>query len=265
MIPDRQAVQDLLRVPLVLRMIRGIIDNTPKGRFLPTFERRGDLYLETSIQMLERALKRRNVALTPERFRTLRHVIGVLAFQMMLDEKYNYAVSDKEVDELISSAFQRYEAAISNYADPVEMRTNWSLAIATLKTIELSHRGVIEVWSQEVIRFRSRKVMEWYAGYYLANHATQTDVAGDRPETNREKSAQDFINNHDWYWTWRFAAEMPAKSHSGMDARDPKVLCRSLSQLFESHSTNYRPTELMYRCWHLFETERTEKDPQQVS
>jgi len=61
--------------------------------------------------------------------------------------------------------------------------------------------------------------------------------------------ARPLANSDRWHWAWRTAIELPP------EARQPAVLCRSLAQLFERPKEGLRPTELMFRCWHLFERE----------
>ncbi len=181
MVPNRREIQDLLRVPDVLRMIRGLIEETPDDQTLPTFTRRGDLYLETSRRMLRRALDQEGIRVDADRFRQLRRIISTIAFQMMLDENYNYAVEADAIEDLLERAYQLFCKSFQNYAhfpdrQRGEIYQRWHACVDVLKKIELSHRSVVEAWTDETLSFRSRKMMEWYTGYYLANYATVPDL-----------------------------------------------------------------------------------------
>jgi hypothetical protein len=62
-VPDRKAVADLLRYPVVLRMIREIIEEAlHSGEPVRPFRNRGDLYWEVEQRLLQRAFKARDLA-----------------------------------------------------------------------------------------------------------------------------------------------------------------------------------------------------------
>lgn len=218
----------------------------------------------------------------------LEHVLSLFAFQFMLTLNYNGRVYGVDsVAELIAWCEKRFLYDV-NYQDMSGLTRSeqlkrdaqilaklhqFEIAVKVLRTIELSHRSITEAFGQAVLALRSRKVMECLAARYLTRYATQHDVFGEFPDTCWDfnslstndvpnLAAIDFVTEGEWKQTWELAIEMP---HQPLideliyrDAIiDHATTCRSLSVLFElpkPYSGRFlRPTELMYRVWHMFE------------
>ena len=80
--------------------------------------------------------------------------------------------------------------------------------------------------------------MEYFAGLYLAKYAP--------PEAATK--VNQFSNDPDWYWVWRFAIETPAKL-----AIEKRRLA-TLANLFRKPASGRRPNELIYRAWDVMES-----------
>lgn len=262
-VPDREAVADLLALPLILRMIRRVIDETKPGEQLPVFHTLSELFVVSSRMLLQRAIEKSQNELKElasgrlkpdEQLRLLEQVLSLLAFQMLLDENYNGLLDDGRHREI--KAFEEraqirfcYELNTSLEADrllPASVRKSldkqlnarldeWDWAIRVLKTIELNHRSVTEAYQPQRIAFRSRKVLECYAARYLTNYATDSDRI----------ALQDFLGDAQWNETWSLAIQMPTCEI------DPQVISAAFQVLFAVPPRHPRPTEHMFHAWQL--------------
>jgi hypothetical protein len=314
---DRQAMSELLGLPMVLAMIRLLIDEADKeaaekgigvAAVLSVFSTVSELYVVTTRKLLARALEKnsqkvedqllsRSIAIPPfrndgKKLALLEQVLSLIAFQMMLMKNYNGSVQGQDpVDRLLKLSEYRFTKELRDRfekADSFDQRKilkeseaaddQWRWAIEVLRTIELSHRSVVEAHTQDRIVFRSRKMLECHTARYLSRYATQwdifaTDDANDMPTVNPSDPNQDLSTlcawNHttdpQWDDAWRLAIDMPQEPIATtnpdgvyVDAViDPLVTCRSLSALFRQpkayDARDIRPTRLMYLAWHWFE------------
>ena len=305
---DREAMSDLLGLPMVLAMIRILIDDADRHKEqLPVFYSLSQLYLVTSRKLLARALEknRREVdrrlqdksrpiprLSVPEQLELLEHVLTLMAFQLMLMEEYNGKVDGKDRvtrferlcrDRFLFELKQQFQKADEFDKDDIRKErerqvVKWDWALEVLRTIEFSHRSVTEAYNDQGLAFRSRKMLECHAARYLTKYATAWDVfatndPSDMPVVNPEDEEQDltqlcawnYTTGPQWRETWELAINMPhnpisATDHDGVIEHaviDHLVTCRSLSALFRQPKAwparDIRPTELIYRCWHLFE------------
>ena len=82
----------------------------------------------------------------------------------------------------------------------------------------------------------------------------------DNANAFRTLCAWDFTTHDDWESTWQLAIDMPLNAPRGFESTikvDADAMLKSLSALFlrpkAYPARDIRPTELIYRCWHLFE------------
>ena len=244
LMPDRRAVSELLRFPVVLRMIRRRLedyardlasnpDTTPP---LEPFRHRGDLYWDVSQHLLKRAFKKKDRHVQLGDVELLRQVLAAIPFQMMLSETSarGYRVAAGEIRGFLRAVRQRCGAAVED--------KEWDRAREMLADTHLTDRCLMEGCDDQHIGFRSKRMMEFFAGVHLAIYAG----------TDCQEHIRRHANDPNWYWPFRFAIEMRPK-HVRATAG---TLCRSLSSLFERPQHGRRPTELMYRAWHYFENDR---------
>lgn len=213
----------------------------------------------------------------------LEHVLTLIAFQMMMMEQYDGRIEgSKAVDRFLTLCRDRYLRHANSTGDrqlTERARTTWAWALVVLQTIELNHRSVTERNTREGIAFRSRKMLECHAARYLTRYATTWDIFADEDESdllvvepgNRAQNldklcAWNYTTHPDWRETWLLAIEMPRDpvidDPDGVYAEatiDQEVTCLSLSSLFRLPkpypARDIRPTELMYKSWHLFEVD----------
>jgi hypothetical protein len=223
-----------------------------------------------------------------EELETLEHVLSLIAFQMMLNGEVNARVSGPDnVASLFEACEARYfwdldqeehrlrdERATMRLMNKHEFKVQhrqacWDWALTTLRAIELNHREVLEHNDDDMIAFRSRKSMECYAARYITRFATRWDVFGDELSKGQPSDQSPCLWDHtvdeQWLETWKLAIEMPQTSLPGSwdsvvtDAViDHQITVVSLSVLFrlpkqKDGQLERRPTELIWRCWPLFE------------
>jgi hypothetical protein len=182
-------------------------------------------------------------------------VLSTIAFQMMLERRLDGSVRGDEVIPFQDRCMNRFiRAAESKFGN-----RDWDFAFEILKRGEFDFRSWIEQLDTYLIEFQSRKAMELFAARFLSRYASLDDIFGYAQATSQsgELCALDFIADTDWFDTWRLAIEMPRYplTKGPLDSKavfDEKVLCHSLSALFRVPKHGLRPTELIYRCWHLF-------------
>ena len=176
---------------------------------------------------------------------SLQEALSVWAFEMMLHEqhRHDYTVRQGEIRDFAHSSRNRYV----RHDDVREREWDRLQQDDILTNTVLTDRCILEGNDQRMLGFRSRKWMEFFAGLYLARFASEQCAQQARP----------FANDSVWYWAWRFAIELPATPLRPHEARpfQDEVLCRSLSALFARPERGRRPSELIYRAWHLFEVD----------
>ncbi len=271
-----------LGIPLHLAEIRRVVEaaRTDDGAGpinadrMATIHSSSDLHARVSYVYLKRALERTIVpppsgdvsgaCLSPaEQLTELRRVCGVLAMQMMLDANYNASIDKTTQDlpsyrgvkrgRLVETYLQRcrcrYEAALAG--EP----SYWDWAVAILREIELTHRGDIDLFSEECRSFRDRKAMEWYAAHYWMNHASTADW-DQIIEGAGEERLLDIVGQAQWTRCWELAMELPAGLLS--DIHGERAVEYVLKRP-EPSLTRKRPCEWMYEAW------RTRLEPDEAA
>lgn len=290
MVPP-EAANDLLGLPLVLRLLRRILETTGPSDELPQFPTLSALFDYVHRALLKRALEKSQKELrgkrlirgslsSDEQLRILENVLSLLAYQMLIDENYNGMLMGDGVDP--SSPVVKFERRARNrYFHDIEKRiaagglprnekrdlkrcekvmdNHWTWAIKVLKTIELNHRAVVEVHDPKRVAFRNRKVVEGYAARYLTRYATDWDLVGKNNLYDPDDPcAWSFLGDEQWKECFQLAIEMPLKKG------DSEVAAKSFGLLFRrpkqprkdvpSHrKLQLRPTELMFRAWQMME------------
>ncbi|MCA9013628.1 MAG: formylglycine-generating enzyme family protein, partial [Planctomycetaceae bacterium] len=151
----------------------------------------------------------------------------------------------------------------------------------------LSDHSILEGETTSILSFRHKGWLEFFFGLFLAKYADPAAVAvldwksfprlqytdGDSPRFRgikpRDFTPADYssteemersifgsvlrqvINADAWYWSWRFACEMPLFAVD--PPWHPARLSESLAVLFDRPPCGPRPTELMYRAWAMFQ------------
>ena len=246
LLPDRELVAELLQFPVVLKMIRTLIEEhrlLPETVPLVPFRYRGDLYWRVSLMLIQRAFKKLAAegGTTNVEDRHLLEVLSCIAFEMMIRQFYNYTIPQGNIDDVVNAAYKRF-----SIEGPTKNQL-WINALKFLKQTHLTDRAILEAESNEHLGFRSRKMMEFFAALHMARCASK----------DSSKDALPFINEEDWYWPWRFAIELPLMERPGGSQKlkpfDREKLCHSLGLLLRRPEKGRRPTEHIWRAWYLFE------------
>lgn len=241
--PNYDEVAELLSVPVVLGMVRQLREQGQLVRFAS----RAELYLQASSDLIARAARKIEDEFESADVLRLEEILAAVAFQMMLDGQYGYAVRGLDaVARLRRAAAERCSRKVSE--------EDWKMV---QRATGLMNRCLLEASTTEMLSFKHRGMMEFYCGLFLARNQqpgwVTSEQYGDGRTTPRcgDPALRPFVNDENWKWAWQFAIEMPP------EAREPEVLCASLAELFvpREEGQGRRPTELMYRAWHLFEVD----------
>lgn len=267
------------------------------------FESVSQLALVTSRLSLDRALapdklggleSPSHLRVRGNQLEAVEHVLSLVAFEMLLgakdenDERWNGRLLGREKkEEFLASCLNRFHRPIDlerlelrKKKEPElgddrrldelserskEYKSTWSWCMEVLTKTELHHRAFVEQNQSDIIAFRDRKSMEFYASRYLTRYATAWDVSCDAPAVGEPTAACAWhhIADEQWSNTWNLAIEMPQMPLPGTteivysdSVLDPYVTCQSLSVLYrQTLDGNRRPTKLMWKAWPLFETD----------
>ena len=225
--PNRAHVADLIRIPSVLRLVRGLLENGEKA----SFETRADLYRQASLDLIAKAGNRLGPSFDDRQTRRVEQILAAVAFEMMQRELYDYAARGADlVDQVEGGASRRCEHGISV--------CEWS-RIRDISS--LTNHCILEGTSQSMLSWQHRGMMEFYCGLHLARYSSDGCL----------RDAHRFAANPDWSWAWRFAIELPEP------VVDPERRVAALGGLFARPSDSRRPTELIYRAWEVMEATET--------
>lgn len=265
---SRKDVSEDLQLPLNLRLIRRLFEGhftngqlDIKGLQAERIRTTGQLQFKVAKGLLDRDLRRWNEsgrqwwidnADRSDSFDLLMHVCSVIALQMLLDgDKRNARVTKREhglrgIEDLLDRCRARFLQSDNASLDALTvLEAKWNWAIRFLEDIEISYRGDIDVFSPQCRSFRDLKTMEWYAAYYLVNHATEADRLGPLPLAAKgtvfEYAQEGWMEN-----CWKRVIEMPAEVVK-------RPLQVSALQLHFLQFNKRRATEWIYRSWGVLE------------
>jgi hypothetical protein len=222
--PQRQSVNDLIKIPSVLRIVRELVE---QGGF-KSFDTRGELYLQASYHLILRAGKLVASDFDDRQTRRVEQILAAVAFEMMTRRMYGYSARGVDtVDQVERGAARRCENGIS----PQE----WTMIRGVTN---FTNHCILEGSTEAMLSWQHRGMMEFYGGLHLARYATGSCLEDAKP----------FANDPDWHWVWRFAIEMPKS------VVDTKTRTAALAALFHRPATGRRPNELIQRAWMVMES-----------
>ncbi len=216
----RKDMQDLLGLPMVLWLLRQLLDpNTASGPpVVVPYQNLSELSLKVSRTLLKRAIEKtridsdspqkglfENLRLRAERdiglneeeqLEKLEHVLSLMAFQMAILGEMNGVINRGRYEWFLRTCRDRYFFELESrwarekkYVEKKRLEQQldsehdaWEWAIGVLQTIELNHQTVIDYHTGLGIAFRSRKILECYAARYLTRYAKERDILGDDPD-----------------------------------------------------------------------------------
>lgn len=271
MIPDTTGTNDLVALPLVLRMLRRVLDRHFKKhpeQALPQFHTLAALFQRVAFDLLKRAIKNTPADLLPPEsdfdlknpttLDVLEQVLSLLGFQMLLDENYNGIVrgtgpvASNPLTQFFERARLRYFRDLDEEDERLLTRSqrilmekkyatrqnHWDSSLKVLSAIDLKHRATLEVCqlgsrSDDILAFRNRKMVECYAALYLTKYATDWDRQGIGIDCENEvPCAWSFIGDPQWKECWKLTIEMPRDaSHEGVWTKSLGVLFRPTTRV----------------------------------
>ena len=250
-LPDYDLISELLSTPIILRIVRDVLQENSDARFIS----RGDLYAQASRMTILRAGRKLAEQFDwrqDEDVDLLEQIQAAVAFQMAVEDEWGYSVQGADaVRKLRLAAARRCGVPPLKPGGPPNFTDrDWKLFLAATNC---TNRSIFEATKDDLICFRHRGFMEFYAALHLVKNQQpgwrQTEGSETAPTriSCGDPDLKKHTNDPNWYWVWRFATEIPP------EVCDPAIQLASLSELFRQPQTEIRPTELIFRAWHLFE------------
>jgi formylglycine-generating enzyme required for sulfatase activity len=152
-------------------------------------------------------------------------------------------VAPGEFDQFCETVFQRVE--VPDYRGGYRAFQQDMDRLSAMN--EVLERGFLDVEGLDQVLWRNRTLQEFFTAYWMAKHCTEAD----------EQRLWDWLYlpddplTEEYYWVWRFAAEMPA------DDRDPAAWVRAMAPLYRrgdgTPCGTKRSNEMIYRSWEAME------------
>ena len=250
--PNYAEVEQLLRIPVVLGLVRRLVE----GRGLVRFRTRAELYLQVNECLMSRAAEKLYLHADSEQQVRWSEILAATACEMMVRGMYGYSVQGSfAVHDVRRGASQRCGQPIT--AD--EWRIIESVS-------DLTDRCILDGLTGNNLCWKHRGMMEFYCGLHLARNSQQgwiasvSDRGGVESVRCGDAGVRRMAAEPDWDWAWRFAIEMPPVVWQS----DSDVLRASLAELFERperldpSKPRARPNELIYRAWPLLDGSRAD-------
>jgi len=168
-------------------------------------------------------------------------LLGAMAFEMTLAGNFE-GVPEGEFTDFKDRLWQRQAGNTKWRYD--DFQTKLDLLGQTNEFLEF---GFLEGWGLKQVFWRNRTLQEFFAGLWLSKFASK----GDSRKMGRRVYHPKVEASVPFYWTWRFATEMPSAG------RAKERWVASMKPLYRRRG--YRPTEMIYRSWRTMEKARTSR------
>ena len=238
-----RGARPILGAPRVLKYLREV----PTTEF-SDIRTPSDVYFRATQKLLDAGINGSSAAqgLTAQ---TARLLLAAIAFEMSVVRRNFDGVTK---DEILEGLAKRCRPHAANCQFPgLETALDCLAAMNTF----LDH-GLLEAGCPDTFFFRDRSLQEFYAGLWLAAFSSESDVEDLWGRIIGNRGASDVWHRHrdewqdgEWYWTYRFAAEMPA----GQGGRRPEPWIRAMAPLYRPGDGTPQGTrrwnEMLYRSW----------------
>ncbi|MEN9555581.1 MAG: hypothetical protein RLZZ232_1867 [Planctomycetota bacterium] len=235
LLPDREAVADLLAYPVVQSQIRSIIESqmacSGTGTLRP-FRNTGDLYWEVANRLLDRAFRNPLYQAQSDEKANLLELLSSYGYLMMLWHR-NFSVTAGEIPRIHREVQARFRGG----------QADWDRCKQILQATYLTDHLLLKENAERELSFPSLKMAEFFAGLYLGRYCDERVMRELRPE----------IGKGEWNNVWRFVAELPETTDSsGKTVCSVVSMGHSLQALFAvPDKGKLRPTESMFRAWQV--------------
>jgi hypothetical protein len=224
------------------------------------FRNMSELYWDVTYHLIHEGIKKpKHTDPTFDERSFAQKMLGAIALEMCIQDPTSHvATGDSKIGELRQKVKQRF----ANVEIPEQFGRLGDKAWTWLQDIAvLTNRTLLLASSAETLAWPNRRMMEFYAGLYLASNEEPGWIRnpGDKGAI---ECGDEVVRRHaahpEWLNIWRFAIEMPATIKGG--PRKDRVLLASLSTLFlpvtqpkNAEEPWLRPSEPMWRAWCLLE------------
>jgi len=236
LLPQPDQVADLLRYPAVQAQLRLIIQEqlqSDGSTKLRSFKNAGDLYLEITDRLLDRAFKS---GVWSEELQDKPNLMEILACYgyMMLLRYRDFRVIADDIPQIHSEVERRFRSP-----------AHWERCSKILVDTFLTEHLLLKENAPRELSFPSLKMAEFFAALYLGRYCDERVISELQPQ----------IGLGEWDRVWRFVAELPETTNrQGNPVAVPASLSCSLQALFAvPDEGRERPTESMFRAWQVLQ------------
>ncbi|MBX7168084.1 MAG: SUMF1/EgtB/PvdO family nonheme iron enzyme [Pirellulales bacterium] len=208
-----------------------------------------DVFWLATRKMLAEGLPRQQAAVEE-----IQMLLAAIAFSMVADgHEANFSrvpEGEHAMTELAAAVIRRVKGHLAELGlDEPRTLAWWRASLKQLVRLNtVVQFGFLEQNAPHGIEFRDRSSQEFYAGLWMSLYATAVDAQRlwDLVYLPQDDSTGDF------YWMWRYAAEMPAEARPpAKSAINPWV--RSLGTVYRpgdgTAAGTKRSCEILYRSW----------------
>ena len=242
----------------MLRLIESHLESDRGNQPWPQFRSLPDLFLKTSIPLLEKNLPKlpnltpdiRGPADTDQQRKVIELAVCAVAFEMWIqDQRVSTRPTGNQThDKLVSGIeagagrrFLRISEAIWQLEDDQARMTRWQWSYPRAKQIVMNYFSKDESERTASLSFRNRRVHEQYVARYLTQYATAEDC----------QELPKHVGNPEWDKLWRFVITTPmegSEDECEVHGAEPKKYGAALESLFyPPKDPNWRrPTKLMW-------------------
>ncbi len=246
--PYFDQVNELLRTPYNLYLIRELARQN-RGT-IPEFTSRADIYLQTCLRSIRRALQKilKKKSQLPAVTLRIMDLLSAIACEMMVRNPAEIECAEDSflIQEIRDSVGQRLSTGAISDDDWDRLR----------QVTGLSQRVTLRDCEDWILAWHHPRMMQFFCGLYLARNSQPDWDQNEKQQLGFVKihcgddSVRTQAANPLWEEAFRFAMEIPAGT------RNDSVLPASISLLFEPPPPDFvRPSQLIWEAWQLFEPE----------
>ncbi len=238
LIPDREAVKELLAYPVVQSLLRRLVTdnltaaNHGSDRKIRQIRNTGDLYWEVGHGLLGRAFQSQRYTKNDDDPALLFQILACYGYLMMLWYR-DCKVPQEQIPGIHAEVRKRVTLDDKK----------WGRYSEILRDTYLTEHLLLKENDEKELSFPSLKMTEFFAAVWLAchcEHSVQTEL-------------EPWSGNEQWSNVWKLVAEMPeTTSRNGNSVCNHVSLEYALHALFSVPAAGQtRPTEMMFRAWQV--------------
>jgi formylglycine-generating enzyme required for sulfatase activity len=252
--------REILTVPRVLFYLRKYVSDPKQIRSA------SDVYWTAVRRITEEGLKAN--AASGLDFRDALLIIAAFAFELTIERGTFEPVRVNELESEVASDCQSYtESRVRPGRKSPTQGRDWLTWVQERLPCLAATNGpfkhdLLESGSLGRIQFRNRSLQEFFAAFWMSNYCLEDQV---QRLWERLPLAHDAASQA-WYWTFRFAAEMPDKAldATSASARSDEHWILAMSAVFRpgdgTATGTKRASEIIVRAWPTLHDKYYERD-----